>query len=260
LPAIVWSGVAIAALIVIAIVWTARRGRAASTAWQEYYQVTTADMKVRPKRLKELAERYADTDIALWARLDLADQLCYEGRSKLEIDRELAVTLLREAQQTYAAVLAHPRVRPEMIGRAAIAEGKCWELLGDRAQAIDTYGSVAGRLSDSHPEVARQASQRAEALEQPEAAEFFKWFAEYRPPVRTPVKTPGLDFNVLPESDSSGAQDSEPEPTNQTEEPRSEPQDSSDEESSPTSSSPSSPPGADSPREQPPQDDEDDGR
>jgi hypothetical protein len=133
--------------------------------------------------------------------LDLADQLCFDGREKMPLDREIAVTYLKEAQQTYAEVLHDPKARPEMIRRAALAEPKCWELMGDRERAIASYKEVADRYRTILPEVCADAAKRAEELEQPEAADFYKWLAEYKPSPAPPYNIPGLSPTFPPLND-----------------------------------------------------------
>ena len=198
LPAVLWGAVAVCAAVVLVGVWSSRQGGSAAVAWEEFYQIGNLDAKVRPKRLKELAERFPNTEIALWAQLDRADQLCFDGHAKLEMDRGIAVDYLREAQQTYAAILLDQKALPEMIHRAAMAEAKCWELLGDRAKAIDTYRSAAKRFGGKYSELTKDANSRASELEQPEAAEFYKWLAEYKPPVSRPLNIPGLGSGFPP--------------------------------------------------------------
>lgn len=207
LPTVLWGVLAVVAVIVLLGVWGSRSSNSIAGAWEEFYQIGNVDAKVRPKRLKELAEKYPNTEIALWARLDLADQLCYDGHAKLDIDREIATTYLREAQQTYALILQSPKALPEMIRRAALAEAKCWELLGDREKAIDTYKSVAKKFATSYPELSQDAASRASDLEQPEAADFYKWLAEYKPPASKPLNLPGLGSLFPPAGDGKEKSD-----------------------------------------------------
>lgn len=192
LSTILWGVLALVAIGVLVGVWGSRSSNSTASAWEEYYKIVNLDQKARPKRLKELAEKFPNEQIALWARLDLADQLCYDGHTKLDIDRGIATTHLREAQQTYALILQSPKALPEMMRRAALAEAKCWELLGDREKAIETYHTAAKRFASTYPELSQDAASRASDLEQPEAADFYKWLAEYKPPVGRPLNLPGL--------------------------------------------------------------------
>src|SRR5262245_24210486 len=72
LPNLLWGAVALVAVLVAVSLWSSRRGSTQAQAWEELDQIRYMDSKIRPKRLKELAERYPNSDIALWARLDLA--------------------------------------------------------------------------------------------------------------------------------------------------------------------------------------------
>jgi hypothetical protein len=231
LPNIIWGIVALAAVIAAITLWSSRSGSSQAHAWEEFDQIRGVDSKVRPKRLKELAERYPNSDIALWARIDLADQLCFDGRERMALDREAAVTLLREAQQTYAAVLEDPKARPEMIRRAALNEAKCWELMGEREKAIASYKAVAQRLRTMLPAIAENAEAQAAALEQPEAADFYKWLAEYKPPSAPSLNLPNFGPGFPPlgderkesEAPTSAPESSTSPPESKTSEPPTEP-------------------------------------
>jgi len=212
LPTVLWGALAIVAVIVLIGVWGSRSSNSVAGAWEEFYQVGNADPKVRSKRLEALVEKYHDTEIALWARLDLADQLCYDGHAKLDFEREAAKTYLSKAQKNYALVLQDPKALPEMIRRAALAEARCWELMGDRENAIETYKAVAKRFANIQPELSADAASRASELEQPEAADFYKWLADYTPPVSRLPNLPGMGSLFPPIDDakrmSNGTDDS----------------------------------------------------
>ena len=182
----------VAVVVLLAVVaigfWTSTRGNSTANAWQEYYQAANAS------DLKALAEKYPDTEVYLWARLDLADAYCFEGKHKLDTDRENGVARLREAVQIYAGVTNSPRARPEMVRRSALAEAKCLELLGERDKAIETYKKVADKYAVTHPAMAKEAASRASDLEQPDAADFYKWLSEYKPPTIKAVLPPDIEF------------------------------------------------------------------
>jgi len=198
MPTIAWGVLAVVAVGLAISLWTSKEQNSSVGAWEEFNSIGAVDPKARPKRLKELAERFPDSDVALWAKLDLADQLCFDGRTKLDVDREIATTYFREAQQTYAAVLQHPKAKPEMLRRAALAEGKCFEVIGEREKAIESYKSVAKKFSGTMPELAKDAAGRASDLEQSDAADFYKWLAKYQPPAAKPFSPPGFVPNFPP--------------------------------------------------------------
>jgi hypothetical protein len=198
LPTALWGVVAVVAVIMALTLWNSRRGSSQLQAWEEFDHIRYTDGKARPKHLKELIERYPNTEVAIWTQLDLADQLCSDGREKMPIERETANTYLKEAQQNYAAVLQNPSARPEMIRRAALAEAKCWELIGDREKAIASYQKIAEKYKSMLPDLAATAKQHASDLSQPEAADFYKWLAEYKAPMAPTSKFPGLGPNFPP--------------------------------------------------------------
>jgi tetratricopeptide (TPR) repeat protein len=198
LPTILWGVVAIVAVVMALTMWSSSRGNSQAQAWLEFDQVRYAEAKGRPKRLKELIERYPSSEVALWARLDLADQLCFDGREKMPLDRDIAQTYLKEAQQNYAGVMDNASARPEMIRRAVLAEAKCWELLGDRDKAITRYKAAAEKYKNIIPEVAATAAKSATELDQPAAADFYKWLADYKVPTAPTLNIPGLGPSFPP--------------------------------------------------------------
>jgi hypothetical protein len=210
LPTLLWGAVAVVAVIMALTLWSSRRGSVQEQAWEEFDHIRYTDGKVRPKRLKELIERYPNTEIALWMRLDLADQLSFDGREKMPLDRDLASTYLKEAQQNYASVLQDAGVRPDMIRRAALAEAKCWELLGDREKAIASYKKAAEKYKSLLPDIAETAARQATDLSQPEAADFYKWLAEYKAPSAPSLNLPGLGPNFPPLGNDRGKEPSFP--------------------------------------------------
>jgi hypothetical protein len=91
-----------------------------------------------------------------------------------------------------------------MIRRAALPEAMCWELLGERDKAIDAYKRAADKYATSHPDMAKEAASRASDLEQPAAADFYKWLAEYKPPVAKPLTPPSPELGFPPASNGEG--------------------------------------------------------
>jgi hypothetical protein len=195
-----WTASAVVVAIVVVVVVMSRQGGSQARAWEELQAIGTLEPSLVSSRLKQISETYPNTEVALWAQLDMADVLCTEAKQKLASDRDIAVLRLREAQQAYLAVLNNARALPDMIRRAALPEAMCWELLGDRDQAITAYKRAAERYASSHPEVAKEAASRASDLEQPEAADFYKWLAEYKPPVTTPLAPPSPELGFPPAS------------------------------------------------------------
>jgi hypothetical protein len=216
LPGAVMAALAVVAVIVAVSLWGARRSGAVASAWQEYDRAATGNSPSDiASRLRQVASLYPDTEVALWARLDLADVFTTEGRQKLDTDRENAVARLREARQIYAEVLAAPKVRPEMIQRAALAEAKCHELMGDRAPAIESYRAAAQKYEKEFPQLAKEATNHAAELEQPEAADFYAWLAQYKPPASRSLTPPSLD-SVLPPPGDDKPETTAEQPTEKT--------------------------------------------
>jgi len=206
-----WAAVALLAVIVAVSFLSTRQAGSQAEAWQKYYEAQSVDPSLVVNRLKRIAESYPDTDVAIWARLDLADQLASDGHGKLDSDRDAGVTRLKEARETYSAVLENPRARPDMIRRAAIAEGKCFELIGEREKAIASYKAAAKKFASSLPSVAKEAERLATELEKPEAADFYKWLAEYKPPA-SPADGPDFNFGFPPATNGKEKEPASDEP------------------------------------------------
>ena len=81
-----------------------------------------------------------------------------------------------------------------------MAEAKCLELLGNREKAIETYKKVARDHAATHPDMAKEAASRASDLEQPEAADFYKWLSEFKAPAsKATIPSPGESMFPPPE-------------------------------------------------------------
>ncbi len=215
LPTIGVAGIAVIALVLALVFWSGRSGTSAAHAWQEFFNADD------PAQLKSIADRYQGSEVALWARLDLADAYTFEASRKLATDRDTALARLREAEQIYADVLksdaSHSaKMRTEVVRRAALPEAKIWEIMGDRAQAIDHYRAIADQYAAIAPDVAAEARSRAADLETPEAADFYQWLAQYKPPAAQTPLPPNADdlFPPLPDKDepagTSGDKPGEP--------------------------------------------------
>jgi len=193
LPTVVAAAIAVLIAVVAVGFWRSSRSSSVANAWQEYYlAANAADMNQVIDRLKEITLKYPETEVYLWARLDLADAYCFEGKRKLDIDRENGTARLREAAAIYGEVARSTKARPEMIRRSALAEAKCLELMGEREKAIETYKKVARDFKDAHPEMAKEAADLASGLEQSEAADFYKWLSEYKAPAsKASIPSPG---------------------------------------------------------------------
>jgi hypothetical protein len=190
-----YVGSALAAVLVVTLAVSLIAGRTSRSrlqAWENFMLARS------PDDLERVITEYEGTDVALWAELELADYLCASAHRKLLTDREAAAKELRQAIKHYQRVLNSPTATDMMRQRAALPEAKCWEMLGERRRALDRYEQIARRFAGTP--IAAEAKQLRDELASSDAADFYKWFAEYKPPKlpESDTSTPGSD-TALPE-------------------------------------------------------------
>jgi len=172
-----YIGAGVAAVLVVTLAVSlvaARSGHSRLQAWENFMLARSAD------DLERVIAQYEDTDVALWAELELADYLCASAQSKLLTDRDTAAKELRQAIKHYQRVLNSPKATPIMRQRAALPEAKCWEILGERRKALERYQQIARQFAGTP--IAEEANQLRQQLASSDAADFYKWFAQYKPP------------------------------------------------------------------------------
>ena len=151
----------------------------------------------------------------MWARLDLADLYCDEGRKKLLDSPDTAKLRINEAGNLYKEVAHSQKSSPRMVWRAALGRATCFEMIGERQKAIEEYQKLSNEFSkeeDELPkdgtkrtfrsqkiELSKEAKKRAEELQKAGAADFYKWLAEYKPPRMDAAPSLGLDPTLPPE-------------------------------------------------------------
>ena len=209
-------GIGGAVVVVLVIAMSVRSGlarRSGGRAWRDFYLAASAagafDMEAVKDRLNAVVDDNPGTDVALWAKLDLADTYCFDGRLKLSGDRGEAMRQLGYAQDLYNKVLASPQATDLMFRRAALAEAKCWEFRGDPKTAIEHYNQIAQTAREKYDDtdLAKEADQRAEQLQRPGAAEFYLWLAQYKPPADSSTDLP--DSSLTPPADQQGDSESD---------------------------------------------------
>ncbi len=178
------GGVVVAASVamVAANSWTNRRSES-SQAWLEV-MVPSAVSAAAEKDAKELpaevrplmkvAEDHPNTPAADWALYQAACYLYQEGLRDLPNNREAAKPILNQAYEMYervskAADEQSPLRRLAMMGMARALESR-----GELSEARDQYQQVATNWPDS--ELASQAKERAEKLNDPEVKKFYEEF------------------------------------------------------------------------------------
>jgi tetratricopeptide (TPR) repeat protein len=165
--------------------------------WNRYFRaVNTRDQPL----LRDVAQQYAGTMVANWARLTTADWQLESGTNRLLSDRTLARDDLREASETFQALasVSNQSVRE----RAAFGLARAYESLGELEKARAEYRKIAETWPNSP--YAEQSKSRAEALEQNDTKQFYDWVAKYEPPApfSNEPGTPGKRPDFLKEPDA----------------------------------------------------------
>jgi hypothetical protein len=164
----------------IAVAWVSGKGqRRVADGWDEYFDaVNNLD---RP-RLTEIAEKYAGTSVAPWARIVAADIALNEGTSQLFSDKTQGRELLRQAVDNYQTVFREG-YDETITQRALYGLGRAHESLAgldDLEKARGDYEKlIKGWPSGVYSTAAKE---RLADLQQGSTKKFYDWFAKYEPP------------------------------------------------------------------------------
>lgn len=184
------AGIALAALLVVGIVYTVvsqRQASANGASWAAYFQafwmrdaddVATALDKVAKSRESELA--------GLWARLTEADIDLENGVRQLYRDRDEALRALERAEENFAAVEKKAVAYPAVLLKARYGLAQALESQGKVEKAREMYDSVA--KSDPTGSIGKAADRRRKLLMGDQVAEFYDWFQRQTP---QPLGKPG---------------------------------------------------------------------
>ncbi|GIW86795.1 MAG: hypothetical protein KatS3mg108_1119 [Isosphaeraceae bacterium] len=177
------AGLAVVAVAVTAVAAFFGRPPAGQDAWSDLIvppstlPESVSGYEKFPARVRPLlavADRYATTPAARWARLRAALTLYEEGLRDLPNRKEVGRPLLEEAIKLFDQVLAEaPPDSPE-AQLAALSKARAYEARGELDQAIELYEQFASKWPTS-PD-APAASQRAARLQTPEVRDFYEKF------------------------------------------------------------------------------------
>jgi hypothetical protein len=195
---------AIIALVVAVFAWgflSTQNSRRLADGWNEYFDAT---MQPDPReRLADIGQQYAGTQVGDWARLALADIQLNVGTNKLLVQKQEGRDELRQAAETYQAVL-HDEGGSMLSQRAMFGLARAHETQAafDKSadaltRAREEYLSIAKQWPDSP--YAAAATQRAKDLEQSDTKSFYDWLARYEPPrpLAGEPGTPGARPNFM---------------------------------------------------------------
>ena len=175
------------ALVVAAVVaifaWgylSNQSSRRAADGWNAYFSAIGA--RDPRTELTDIASRYAGTEVSIWARLTLADIQLDDGTARLFVEKKDARDELRKAAELYRAVLLDSR-EPMVLDRATFGLARAHEALGTPetlAEARKEYRSIGEKWPNSP--YAKDATERANDLDEASTKSFYDWLAAYEPP------------------------------------------------------------------------------
>lgn len=175
------GGVAVI-LCVLLLAYTYVSGKGAqksAVGWDEYFEAVNANDR---ERLTEVAEKYAGTSVAPWARIVAADMGLSEGCSSLFNQKAKAREMLRQAVNNYQTVFGEA-TDDTLKQRALYGLGRGHEALAsveDLKKAREDYKKLLEGWPEGVYSVA--AKQRLDDLERSSTKEFYDWFAKHEPP------------------------------------------------------------------------------
>jgi hypothetical protein len=137
--------------------------------------------------LSDIAERYAGTLAAQWARLTLADIQLANGTQRLFVDKKDGRDELRQSADKYLSV-SHESDEPLILQQATFGLARAHEALGELEKAREEYQSVIDKWPDCA--YAGDAKTRAKDLDRQTTKSFYDWFVRYEPP-RAMANEPG---------------------------------------------------------------------
>jgi hypothetical protein len=170
-------GVICAVLVVAAAVtWWFRQSSASSvSAWTLLESAQSVD------EFGNVADKYKGTPAGDWARLRGAESNLRSGMELMFSDRELALTDLKRARESFEELLSGKRADSMIRERAQWGLARSLETTsdGDTTKAIEAYQ----QLLNEFPETVFKpmAEERIAALKTGGTKEFYAWFSKQQP-------------------------------------------------------------------------------
>jgi tetratricopeptide (TPR) repeat protein len=184
------GGIAVVGLVAILISTyvSAQSAKRNAAGWDEYFEALNGGDR---ERLAQLAEKYAGTPVAPWARVTAADIGLGEGCTRLFRERSLAKEALQQAASNYQTVLEETS-EATLRQRALFGLARSYEALDQLPKARETYR----KLIDSFPEgiYIVAAKSRLSDIDRESTKQFYDWFAKYEPPAAASPSGKRPDF------------------------------------------------------------------
>jgi hypothetical protein len=272
-------GVAAVLAVAAVYVYTQRQSPAGTPGAREML------LAKQPEDFQEVADKFPNSTVGVWARLRQADQLLGNGISNMFTDRETGLKELDQAEAAYNQLTDRTDVSNTvrervLIGLARLTEARCDGTEESVNAAINAWKALLNQFEDSI--VKEYAEERITRLGQKPTQDFYVWFHAQNPspddPLQTPTdgpgavpQIPGLPELTIPSLDdmttdeaSAPSESTEPAPADDKDAETTETPEKSESEQAPGSETPAAAPeeapadsSADSPQPESPEPQED---
>ncbi len=170
-----WPAVAAGVTLLVVIVWRLTSGGSSvdSTAWSRL------ELAMTPTDRLAVAKADPGSPAAHWALLQVASKYCDDAMLDLPNNQDVSRQTSRKALDLYDQIIREAPHDSSPARLAALGRARVLEMRNDLPDAIKQYEKVAKDWPDS-PEAA-EAKRYAEALKDPQAANFYKELYAFRP-------------------------------------------------------------------------------
>ena len=183
---IVGGALVVALLLVGGIYYVNNQAIRQGDAWQEFYAAT--ENPNREESLRDVAQRYGDTEVGQWARNMLADIELTNGSRHMFEDRSKANELLASAEQDYQ-IVAESANDPYLKRRALMGLAQSLEAVNRIERAKIQYAEIKNNWPDSY--IGKSAAQSLKRVEN--QGDFYDWFFDQQPSPSAAL-TGGMNF------------------------------------------------------------------
>jgi hypothetical protein len=163
---------ALGVLLVVggAVFWIRSSAASKADAWQQLLKAGNAE------QFSEVAEKYAGTEVAQWARLNVAETYLDDAREMMFTNSTGRDGALEKAEKAFDTVLKSTPLTDPMRERALYGLARTREMSAgkDTAEAVRAYESFAKEFETSP--YAAEAKRRAEELQRKDTKDFYAWF------------------------------------------------------------------------------------
>ena len=186
-----WPAAIVAGVFLGVVVWKlAVGGRSPDTEfWAKLQTAKTAEERV------DLAKAYPNSPASTWAILQAATEYYNLALADLPNNRDVALPTAKKALDLFDQVEREAPHDSPQARAAALGKARTFEMRNDLSKALEQYQHVVKEWPES-PE-AEQAKRFVEALQDPQAATFYKELYAFSP---TTMTLPPLGTESLPSS------------------------------------------------------------